>query len=209
MNTINNKRKWFSIIEILVWIFIFSMWIAWVYAIISSTLRINDLNKNYIIAVNLANEQIELVRNIRDTNYKKIQKYNMINPSSKDYTNIFEFWKKYKIENNYSNSATFPIQVTDITTWFEQGKDKLNSLSMKSYELCIDSLNRYTHDCSNSNNKKTKFYKFVSFEKVTYKELWLTKEITDAYLVTSKVIWYIRWYHEFEVKTVIADWKRL
>ncbi|MDP2396470.1 MAG: hypothetical protein Q8M44_06510 [bacterium] len=49
------------------------------------------MNKNYIIAVNLANEQIELVRNIRDSNYKKIQKYNMINPSSNNYTNVFEY----------------------------------------------------------------------------------------------------------------------
>lgn len=203
------NKKAFSIIEILVWIFIFSMWIAWVYAIISSTLRINDLNKNYIIAVSLANEQVELVRNIRDSNYKKIQKYNMINPSSKDYTNVFEFWKKYKIENNYSDSATFPIEVTDITDWFEQWEKKLNTSSMKSYELCLDSLNRYTYDCSNPKNKKTKFYKFVSFEKVNYNDQTGKKEITEAYLVSSKVIWYIRWYHEFELKSIIADWKRL
>lgn len=209
MNTINNKRKWFSIIEILIWIFIFSMWITWVYAIISSTLRINDLNKNYIIAVNLANEQIELVRNIRDSNYKKIQKFNMINPSSNNYSDVFWFWKKYKIENNYSSSATFPILVTDITDWFEEWVDKLNTVSMKKYLLCIDSLNRYTHDCNNPNNKPTKFYKYVSFEKVTYKDGAISKDITDAYLVKSKVIWYIRWYHEFELKSIVADWKRL
>ncbi len=203
------NKKAFSIIEILVWIFIFSMWIAWVYAIISSTLRVNDLNKNYIIAANLANEQIELVRNIRDSNYKKIQKYNVINPSSNNYTNVFEFWKKYKIENNYSMSANFPIEVTDITSWFEQWVDKLNSSSMKSYALCIDSLNRYTHDCNNPNNKKTMFYKYVSFDKVSYKEWTAPKDITEAYLVTSKIIWYIRWYHEFEIKSIIADWKRL
>jgi hypothetical protein len=28
-------------------------------------------------------------------------------------------------------------------------------------------------------------------------------------LLKSKVIWYIRWYHEFEVNSIIADWKRL
>ncbi|MDP2090089.1 MAG: prepilin-type N-terminal cleavage/methylation domain-containing protein [Candidatus Gracilibacteria bacterium] len=209
MNTINITKKGFSIIEILVGIFIFSMGIAGVYAIISSTLRINDLNKNYIIAVNLANEQIELVRNIRDSNYKKIQKYNMINPSSNNYTNVFEYGKKYKIENNYSDTADFPIQVIDITDGFEQGVDKLNGVSMQKYIICIDSLNRYTHDCNNPNNKKTKFYKYISFEKVTHKEGTNQIDITDAYLVTSKVIWYIRGYHEFEIKSIVADWKRL
>ena len=41
---------------------------ASVYSIIVSTLRVNDYNKNYIIASNLAREQIEQVRNIRDSN---------------------------------------------------------------------------------------------------------------------------------------------
>ncbi len=209
MNTINNKREAFSIIEILVWIFIFSLWITSVYAIISSTLRINDFNKNYIIASNLANEQIELFRNIRDSNYNEIKKYNQINPSSNNYDNVFEFWKKYKIENNYSDSSTFPISVIDITSWFEEWKNKLDSSSMQSYILCLDSLNRYTYDCSDPGSKKTKFYKYISLEKVQYKDWWDIKDITEAYLLKSKVIWYIKWYHEFELKAVIADWKRL
>jgi hypothetical protein len=51
---------------------------------------LNDYNKNYIIATNLAREQLELVRNIRDSNYKQIKKYNQINPSNNDYENVFE-----------------------------------------------------------------------------------------------------------------------
>lgn len=205
----NKNNKWFSIIEILIWIFIFSLWIVGVYAIISSTLRVNDLNENYIIATNLANEQIELVRNIRDSNYTKIKKYNQINPASNEYNNVFEYDKKYKIENNYLSTATFPIQVTDITNWFEEWQWNLSSSSMQSYNLCLDDLNRYTYDCTKTSNIKTKFYKYVSFDKVVYNEWWTTKIIEDAYLVKSKVIWYINWYHEFEVKAVIADWKRL
>jgi hypothetical protein len=52
-----------------------------VYAIISSTLRVNDYNENYIIASNIAREQLELVRNIRDSNYIKIKPYNLKNPN--------------------------------------------------------------------------------------------------------------------------------
>lgn len=208
MNKFNNKYA-FSIIEILIWIFIFTLGIVSVYAIISSTMRVNDLNKNYIIASNLANEQVELVKNIRDSDYENIKKYNQINPSDDNYDNVFQFWSKYKIENDYSNAATFPIKVTDITTWFEEGEDKLNSLSMNSYMLCLDENNRYTYDCSNTANKKTRFYRYISFEKLQYKEWIDVKEITDSYLLKSKVIWYIRWYHEYELKSVISDWKRL
>lgn len=198
----------FSIIEIMVWIFIFSLWIASVFAIISSTLQITDYNKNYIIATNLASEQIELIRNIRDSNYKKIQKYNQINPWSSDYNNLFEIGKKYKIENNYSTSANFPIAVTEITTWFEEWQTKLKWTSMNSYNLCIDSLNRYTYKCE-TGSKRTKFYKYISIEKVKYKEAWTEKQIDNAFILKSKVIWYSKWYHEFEVKSIIADWKRL
>ena len=199
----------FSIIEILVWIFIFSLWIVSVFAIISSTLRVNDYNENYIIAVNLANEQIELVRNIRDSNYTKIKKFNQINPSSEDYDIVFNYDSKYKIENDYSNTSAFPIEMTDITSWFEEWHTKLNWLSMLGYNICLDSLNRYTYDCSTSGNKRTKFYKYISFQKVEYVDWLVTKTIDDSYLVKSKVIWYINWYHEFELKSIIADWKRM
>jgi hypothetical protein len=62
-----------------------------IFGIISSTVNINDYNKNYIIASNLASEQLELVKNIRDSNYVKIQKYNQLNPATTNYDNIFEY----------------------------------------------------------------------------------------------------------------------
>lgn len=208
-----NKRA-FSIIEILVWILVFSLWITAVYSIISSTLRINDYNKNYIIATNLAREQIELVRNIRDSNYSEIKPYNLLNPSFDDFENIensdkFEYDNQYKIENYYSTYATFPIKISNITTWFEEWVGNLLWSSMQSYILCIDSKNRYIYCTWASDEIKTKFYKFIDIKKVKYSDWWTTKEINNSFLVTSKVIWYIRWYHEFEVKSIITDWKRL
>lgn len=200
-----NNKIGFSIIEILIWIFVFSLWITWIFAIISSTLKINELNKNYIIASNLANEQIELVRNIRDSNYTIIKNYNQINPAINNYEEKFEYKKKYKIENNYSNTAVFPIKVEDITSWFEEWESKLQK--MENYRLCIDFQNRYTYDCVW--NIKTKFYKYISFEKVEYLNSWIIENIEDAYLLKSKVIWYINWYHEYEIKSIITDWKRL
>ena len=41
---------------------------------------------------------------------------------------------------------------------------------MQGYNLCLDDKNRYTYDCGNPNNEKTKFYKFISIEKVKYNE---------------------------------------
>ena len=192
-----NNKKAFSIIEILVWMFIFSLWILSVYAIIMSSMNLNEYNKNYIIASNLAREQLELVRNIRDSNYIKIQKYNQINPadtyiwwSSPD---IFTIGNNYTIENDYSSTASFPIKVQQI--W-----------ATDSYDLCLDSFNKYVYDCTTSSwNKKTSFSKYITISEV--KE-WNTV-INNTFKVTSKVIWYKRWKHEFEVDMIVADWKRL
>ncbi len=194
-----NNKKAFSIIEILVWMFIFSLWILSVYAVIMSSMNLNEYNKNYIIASNLAREQLELVRNIRDSNYVKIQKYNQINPSEAydptDPPGLFLEGSHYVIENNYSSTASFPIEVTSI--WDISDKTQ--------YELCLDSLNRYVHDC-NLWNKETRFYSYISISAVIDDD---GVVIDKAFKVTSKVSWYKRWYHEFEVVSIIADWKRL
>jgi len=214
---VDNKVIWFkafSMIEILIAIFVLSLWITSIYAIISSTLRINDYNKNYIIATNLTRWQIELVRNIRDSNYKRIKPYNLINPNFNNFSNLedtdkFQFWKKYKIENDYSATVDFPIKIEDITNWFEEGVSKLNWTSMQKYRLCIDSENRYIYCSWVLLEVKTIFYKYISINKIQFKNWNSTEIINDSFKVTSKVIWYKRWYHEFEIKSIIADWKRL
>ena len=70
---------------------------------VNSTININTYNKNYTIASNLAREQIELIRNIRDTNYRKIQVWNMKEPGGTNYVGQFEISDLsvgyYKLEN--------------------------------------------------------------------------------------------------------------
>lgn len=197
--------KWFSIIEIMVGVFIFSIWIVSVYSLIITTLKLNDYNKNYIIAANLAREQVELVRNIRDSNYSKIQIYNQVNPSNSDHSNIFEYWKYYKIENNFSsNSSSFPVKVDEISNFWEW-ESELN-WKMQNYKLCIDSEGIYTFDCND--NKETPFFKYIKIEKVKHSEWWTIKTIDDAFKVYSKVIWYSKWYNEFELNNIFTDFKR-
>jgi hypothetical protein len=203
------NKKWFSIIEVMVWIFIFTLWMVWVFAIISSTLRINDYNENYIIASNLANEQLELIKNIRDSNYSVLKPYNLLNPNWNTYnpSDKFEIWIKYIIENDYSNTSLFPIKIDEITDFWEWA-DKLNT-KMLNYNLCLDSRNRYTYDCITSWNKKTIFYKYIEILPVQYMSGWIIENIDNSFLIRSKVIWNKKWYHNFEVKSIIADWKRL
>ena len=198
---IKKNKKAFSIIEILVWIVIFLFWIAWVYSIISSTLNINNYNKNYIIWVNLAREQLELFRNIRDVNFSKIQTFNIIDPNNSWCDNdwkciVFEEWKTYKISNDFSWTG-FPVKVKE---W--QKFDTKDSNSLKEYQVCLDEEGLYDY-CEGMTNKKKelKIYKFLEVSKVEW------YEPSNALKVTSKMVWYSKKYNEFEVSTIFTNYK--
>jgi len=202
------SKKAFSIIEVLVAILIFALWITAVYMLISSSIKSNTYTKNQIIAANLAREELELIRNIRDSNYKTLNVWHKKNPTwanSSNYTDsnvYFIAGKYYKIENDYASLASFPIKVDEITDFWEWIWEI--NWKMQNYRLCLDSKNRYTYNCSWT-NKKTIFYRFLKVEKVENKD-WI---IDNALKITSKVIWYANSYHQLEISTIITDWKRL
>lgn len=197
------NNTWFSIIEILIWIFIFTMWLVSIYALIISTMKMNDYSKNSIVASNLARETIENVRNLRDSNYKKLFKWNKL-PWS-DVNNLFSTWNYYKIENDFDSVANSPLKF-DIISNFWEWQNELNA-KMQNYKLCLNSLNQYTYDC-NWLNTSTYFYRYAKFDDVVFNSWWVNTTLTWALKLTSKVIWYNRWYHEVELNTILTDFLR-
>lgn len=198
------NNAWFSIIEILVWIVIFTLGLTWVYALILSTMNLNEYSKNSIIATNLGREAIENIRNVRDNNYKNLYKWNKL-PGTVS-TNLFWTWKYYTIENDYrvtSSEKVIMYPISDFAEW----KAFLSTPKMEAYKLCIDSENKYTYNC-NLPNKKTYFYRYVKFEDVIYSSWWTNVIIPDSIKLTSKVIWYNRGYHQIELKTILTDYLR-
>ncbi len=196
---IKSNISWFSIIEVMIAIFIFAMWMASIFMVISASMNIDNLNKNQVIASNLASEQIEIIRNIRDDNYTNFRKWNYIPNLSKDYSEMLESWKYYKIENDYSSSE-YPFEVIEISDFWEW-KTELN-WKMLNYKLYLDSDNHYNYD---STGIKTNFYKYLQIEELKDNS-W--NIINDTLKIKSKVIWYSRWYHEFEINTILANFNR-
>lgn len=210
MNIINKNKSAFSIIEVLIGIFIFTMWMLSVYMLLQSSFNINEDNKNRIVAANLAREGIELVRNIRDSNYKNVHKWNQINPKlQSDFDepeNLFQTWVYYKIWNNFDWIVSeFPIKMENISNFWEW-KSELDK--MENYKLCLDTENKYGY-CDLNFTKKTNFYRYVKFEDLTYESGSTNFTEPDSYTLTSKVLWYYKWLHEVEIKTVLTDYKKL
>ncbi len=201
----NTTSAAFSIIEVLIGIFVFSLGLVSIYALLSSSLQVNEYNKNAIIASNLAREQLELYKNIRDTNYKKLKVWNQINPTENyDASRLFEIGKYYTLENNFSPASVFSISVNEIISFWEW-KDELNN-KMQNYRLCINDENIYTYDCTTEGNRETPFYRYLFIQQA--KDAWWNT-LEWAYHITSKVIWYKRGYHDFDIKTIVTDWRRI
>lgn len=214
MKKINENKSAFSIIEVLIGIFIFTMWMLSVYMLLQSSFNMNEDNKNRIVAANLAREAVELVRNVRDSNYKNIHKFNQINPKfsssdSDDYSkteNIFQTWAYYKIWNNFNWVVSeFPIKMEKIDNFWEW----IYELSkMENYRLCLNSENKYSY-CDSDFNKKTNFYRYIKFDDLSYESGWTIHIEADSYKLTSKVLWYAKWLHETDIKTILTDYKKL
>ncbi|MDD5071729.1 MAG: prepilin-type N-terminal cleavage/methylation domain-containing protein [Patescibacteria group bacterium] len=65
----NKNNSGFSILEIAVVIFVIAMGLVGVLALITQNIQVEHINKNNLIASQLAQEGLELARNIRDNNW--------------------------------------------------------------------------------------------------------------------------------------------
>lgn len=204
LKTIKHPCLAFSIIEVMIGIFIFSLGLVSIYALLVSSLQVNEYNKNAIIASNLAREQVEIFRNTRDTNYKMLKKWNQVNPyeTYTASTELFTSWY-FKLSNDFSASASFSTQLEPIASHNEW---VANLSVMQDYRLCIDDDNVYSYDCSAASSRPTPFYRYLHIEPATDDA---SNTIPGAFQITSKVIWYKRWYHEFDIKTIVTDWRRI
>ena len=192
-----------------------------------TSLSINERNKNAIIASNLAREQIELFRNIRDTNYKKLQVWNQMNPLQwYSVAGVFTHWNYYTLENDFTASfstklrwlwGTIPewpsnLPVNLAAMWNNTAAVWSNPAS--GYRLCIDPNNYYVYCPTTlwSWFEETPFYRYLYIDDKDMNWVFLegnNATETNTYRVVSKVIWYKRGYHEFEMQTIVADWRRI
>lgn len=194
------SHTWFSIIEVLVGIFIFSLGLVAIYWILVSSLKVNDYNKNAIIASNLAREQIEIIRNIRDTNYEILAKWDRIDAGS-----YFTAWKYYTVQNSSLSQGEKMVDIEEIS-WFKVGKEFLADTSMQQYQLCLSWRREYVYCKNTTGLQKTPFYKYVYLSQAEDEN---KNILQNAYQVESHVIWNMRGYHEFDIKTLLTDWRRI
>ena len=204
--TKNSNSYGFSIIEVMISIFIFSMGMASIFMLISSSININATNKDSIIASNLAREGIEIIRNIRDYNYETYHNYNWIPNPSNDFTKKLELWVYYKLENDFSSpNYSFSLK-SDWNQFFTSDpQDDFKNWKFDDYVLCIKKdTSIYSHDCLDE-DKKTNIHRYVVLSELKDSS-W--NVIDGAFKLKSKVVWYSKKYREFEINTILTNFNR-
>lgn len=193
--------KWFTIIELMVAILVFTIWGLSAYLLLYSAELSSEQSKNETIAANLAREQIELVTNLRDSNWIKSKIWNKLDDSMLRWE--FLTWWYYSIENWYQD--TEPVIIKKITIPNENASTIKNSSWLR---YCIDGKGRYGHICATTDTK-TWFYWYIKVSPVSTKDNdWHDITLTWAIRLESKVLSSQRRDRIVTISTLITDWKK-
>jgi len=201
IKTMKHTQQWFSIIEVMIGIFIFTIGFLSIYALLLSTFGLNRYSQNSLVASHLAREGIELVRNIRDNNFKDMYLWNKLPGGAVD--DFFKLDTPYTIENNFVPSSTGDVILKEIVDFWEWESEMMRK--MISYELCLTAEHLYTYDCTTSVPKWAKFWRYIRFSPVI-DDGWT--QVQGAMRLTSKVIWYDTRYNEVSIDTILTDFLR-
>lgn len=197
------NNSWFTLIELMVAILIFTIWILSAYLLVYNAINSSTYSKNEIIWANIAREQIELIKNIRDTNWLKFYKWDKIDNSLSTWSWSFSDLTYFTIENNYSNKD-FPIKINKLDSNFTP--EKVEIINNPRLQLCLDDKNRYIH--CNWASSKIPFYSFVKITPLYTKKNNIDLKVDDAYKIESVVASTERWYREYRINSIITNWKK-
>lgn len=194
----------------MVGIIIFTLGFLGAYLLIHSASNASIRSRDEIIGANIMREQIELLKNMRDTNWIQFRAWNsteLTKPSTETdatlKTNGF-----YVITNNYQSSK--PIRITKFTLPSLLDIDVMAEFQKheSAIRLCMDNLGRYTHNCT-ADNKKTNYASFLQVEPLITQNTATNTQITvdRAYKVTVYFMSLNSGYRLTSMSTIITDWK--
>lgn len=76
LNSPTGQKRGFTLLEIMVVLFVISLGMVGVLSLIIQNIQAQSYNKNNLIAYQLAQEGVELIRKVRDSNWKQSLPYN-------------------------------------------------------------------------------------------------------------------------------------
>ncbi|MDD5197845.1 MAG: prepilin-type N-terminal cleavage/methylation domain-containing protein [Candidatus Gracilibacteria bacterium] len=203
-------KKGFTILELMVGIVVFTLGFLGSYLLVDSASNASIRSRDEIIGANIMRGQIELLKNLRDTNWIQFRSWNSIElaRSSVETENVLQPNTYYTIANNFSAGKTIRIEKLSLLSLSKEAIVQEFQKDNSSIRLCIDSLGRYVHDCTGT-NLKTNYASFLFLEPLVTRNI-LTNTLIPvdrAYKVTVFFVSLNKGYRLSDMNTLITDWK--
>lgn len=204
-----SNKLWTTIIEALVAMFIIIVWTIWVYTIYAKSLKLSISVENRVKAISIAREWIEVLQNIRDTNWV------LFWADSKNCWNI----KDYNILCLWDNSWVNKIPAWDYTIY----KDTDNRWKLISISTIGDYKdNTYRDDYrikKDANWLYTQswwapftpvFTRRINISYIDTDWVWWANPNDEKMLVESIVSWSDSskiWFYNVKLSNLLTNWK--
>lgn len=167
------NKQGFTVLELMVGIVIFTLGFLGAYLLVNSASDASTRSRDEIIGANIMREQIELLKNLRDTNWIQFRSWNSIelSKSTSEADTVFLTGSYYTIQNDFTPSKT--IHTAKLASGFSTNKSAVLAAfqaTPSTIRLCTDTLGRYTHDCTGA-NQKTNYASFLYIEPLVTKNI--------------------------------------
>ncbi len=203
-----STKSWTSIIEAVIAMFIIIVWIIWVYTIYEKSQKLSTSVENRIKAVSIAREWIEVLQNIRDTNWILFWA---------DYKNCWNV-NDYNINCLWDPTTIYRINPWDYTVY--KGIDNRWKLLLSSvtwsyddisfrtaYRVNLDPNQLYTQSWWNA--FKPLFTRTINISYINT-NWWIIDSTDEKMLVKSIVSWADNskvWFYTVTLENILANWK--
>lgn len=199
-------RKGFSLAEIVIAITVLTVTVVSVTSLILSSLNVNKQNINQIIAYSLAQEGVEIMRNIRDSNWLQNQFWSKGGFLwGSEFENGGRFIVDYKEPIVSADIAN--VSTTEAVPWILSEISANEEEKTRLYYQDIGDLRKYTHEeiSAGGTNLESPFRREILVEPVNVEG----EELIVKVRVTSTVYYESRGNEKsVEIITDLTDWKR-
>ena len=215
-----HTHSWFTLVELIVGMTIFAVGMTAILGLLHSTIDTSIASRHEIVASNLLRENIELIKNARNTNVRSFTEWNKILTEWSASSNLK--WGIYIIENDFTHTGILydpdpslnwsiigsPVYMKDKTVWFPTDLEWRYNAT----RLYLDDHDRFTHTATSTGTSYASYIIIspLSILDATWIPLTPIKNGKNQwYILDARVITKLRsGYREYDLKTVITDWKK-
>ncbi len=191
------KKSGFTLIELVIGVTILIFGLVAVFSLALFAIRLNQENMHRLVALELAREGVEAIRNIRDSNWQNNYPYlggggNLWGTSLSDNATVI-------VSPSLDGTAPWLIQDVDLTN--NQKED------YRLFEEKVGEMTVLTNlPTPGATSTPSQFYRYIKIETVPNRDLTLE----DAVQVTAVVTWLENGLEKkVEVVNILTNWKKI